>query len=112
VLPETFPGISFDEHGVCNYCNDYKKVEVKGEEELVSLLSKYRGKGKKYDCIVPISGGRDSSYVLNQIVKKYDMRVLALTVDNGAMMPDGYRNVDRVTQALKVDHVWLKMRNK
>ncbi|MCX6653529.1 MAG: phosphoadenosine phosphosulfate reductase family protein [Candidatus Bathyarchaeota archaeon] len=108
ILPETFPGISFDEHGICNYCNDYKKVEVKGEEELGSLLSKYRGKGKKYDCIVPVSGGRDSSYVLHQMVKKYDMRVLALTVDNGAIMPEGYRNIDVVTKALEINHVWLK----
>jgi hypothetical protein len=108
VLPETFPGISFDVDGVCNYCRGYRKVEVRGEAALVDLLSKYRGKGRRYDCIVPISGGRDSAYTLHQMVKKYSMRTLALTVDSGAIMPEGYRNIDRIVKALGVDHVWLK----
>jgi len=108
ILPETFPGIRFDEDGVCNYCLSYQPVQVFGEEALVEVLDSYRGKGKEYDCIVPISGGRDSSYVLHQMVKKYDMRVLALTVDSGAIMPEGYRNIERVTSALGVDHVWIK----
>jgi hypothetical protein len=108
VLPETFPGISFDSEGVCNYCNSYEKAEVLGETALIDLLSSYRGVGEEYDCIVPISGGRDSAYVLHQMVKVYDMRALALTVDSGAIMPEGYRNIEAVTKSLGVDHVWLK----
>jgi len=108
LLPETFPGIDFDEDGVCNYCRDYKKVQVKGEEALRELLERYRGKGEKYDCIVPISGGRDSAFTLHQIVKKYKMRTLALTVDSGAITPEGYRNIEQITKALGVDHVWLR----
>jgi len=108
ILPETFPGIKFDEEGICNYCLDYKKVEVKGEEELKRILSQYKDKGEKYDCIVPISGGRDSSFILHQIVKKYEMRVLALTVDSGAIRPEGHRNIKRITEVLNVDHVWIR----
>ena len=108
ILPETFPGIEFDEDGVCNYCRMYKPVKVFGEEKLKERLERYRDKGRKYDCIVPISGGRDSSFVLHQMVKKYKMRVLALTVDSGAILPEGYRNIKRVTEVLNVDHVWLK----
>jgi len=67
ILPETFPGIRFDEDGVCNYCLEYKPVNVLGEEALVKVLDGYRGKGREYDCIVPISGGRDSSFVLHQM---------------------------------------------
>ena len=108
ILPETFPGIEFNENGVCNYCLNYEPVKVFGEKELEKVLSKYRNKGEKYDCIVPISGGRDSAFVLHQIVKKYRMRVLALTVDSGALLPEGYRNIKRVTEVLNVDHVWVK----
>jgi hypothetical protein len=108
ILPETFPGISFDDDGVCNYCLSYEPVKVHGEAELVKVLDKYRGKGEKYDCLVPISGGRDSSFVLHQVVRKYGMRVLALTVDSGAIMPEGHGNVARITEALGVDHVWLR----
>jgi hypothetical protein len=108
LLPEIFPGIRYDEEGVCNYCRDYKKLEVHGEVALEELLSRFRGKGVNYDCIVPISGGRDSAYALHQMVRKYRVRVLALTVDSGAIMPEGYRNIDKVVKALGVEHVWLK----
>jgi hypothetical protein len=108
VLPETFPGIYFDSEGVCNYCNSYEKARVLGEPALIDFLSKYRGRGKEYHCIVPFSGGRDSTYVLHQMIKKYDMRVLALTVDSGAIMPEGYRNIETVKKTLGIDHVWLK----
>jgi hypothetical protein len=108
VLPETFPGIEFDEKGVCNYCGTYEKIHVKGESALEQELAKYRGKGEKFDCLVPISGGRDSSFVLHQIVRKYHMRALAATVDSGAILPEGYRNIQQVTDALSVEHVWIK----
>jgi len=111
VLPETFPGIEFDENGLCNYCLNYEPVKVYGEEAFVKVLDKYRGKGKQYDCIVPISGGRDSSFVLHQMIKKYKMRVIALTVDSGAIRPEGYRNIERITQVLNVNHVWIKDEN-
>jgi len=73
LLPETFPGIEFDEEGVCNYCRHYEKVEVKGEEALRQVLEQYRGKGERYDCWVPIGGGRDSSFDLHQVVKLVDL---------------------------------------
>jgi hypothetical protein len=107
-LPETFPGVDFDEKGTCSYCRNYTKVKVLGEEALRKELDRYRGKGEKYDCIVPISGGRDSSFTLHQIVRKFGMRTLALTVDSGAIMPEGYRNIKRITEVLGVDHVWIK----
>lgn len=108
ILPETFPSIRFDENGVCNYCLGYEPVKVFGEEAFEKVLERYRGKGGKYDCVVPISGGRDSSFVLYQIVKKYKMRALTLTVDSGAITPEGYRNIERVTGVLGVDHIWIR----
>jgi len=111
ILPETFPGIEFDEEGVCNYCRDYKPVEVFGEEEFEQVLDRYRNSDGKYDCVVPFSGGRDSSFVLHQMVKRFNMNVLALTVDSGAMMPEGYANIEKAVGVLGVDHVWLKDEN-
>ena len=108
LLPETFPGIYFDDEGVCNYCRNYERVKVFGEEALLKNLEKYRGKGKKYDCIVAISGGRDSAFVLHQIVRKYNMRTLALTVDSGFITEEGHRNIRAITEALGVDHVYLR----
>lgn len=108
ILPETFPGVTFDDQGECFYCRSHEPVAVLGEQALEQELQKYRNKGSEYDMIVPISGGRDSSYVLHQMVAKYKMRVLALTVDSGAILPEGYRNVERITEILGVPHIWLK----
>ncbi len=87
ILPETFPGIEFDDEGVCNYCRNYVPVKVFGEVELIRVLERFRGKGEKYDCLVPISGGRDSTFALHQMIRRYEMRVLAITVDTGAISP-------------------------
>ena len=111
ILPETFPGIWFDEDGVCNYCLEYQPVRVFGEDELAKVLDKYSGKGAKYDCLVPISGGRDSSFVLYNVVERFGMRALALTVDSGGITEEGYRNIEKITGALNVDHVWLRDEN-
>ncbi len=108
ILPETFPGIEFDAGGVCNYCHNYQPIEVLGEGELEKVLAQYRNKGEQYDCLAPISGGRDSAFVLHQMVKKYEMRTLALTVDSGFILPEGYRNIKRITEALNVKHVFLR----
>ena len=112
ILPETFPKIEFDEDGVCNYCRDYEPVKVLGEEALEKALAQYRNKGENFDCIVPVSGGRDSAFVLHQMVKKYRMRVLTLTVDSGFITPEGVRNVERGTEILNVPHVWLRNQKK
>ena len=111
LLPETFPGINFDKNGVCNYCRNYEPVKVFGEEALLKKLDKYRGKGEKYDCIVAISGGRDSTFVLHQIVRKYKMRTLALTVDSGFTTSEGHKNIKIVTERLGVDHVYIRDEN-
>jgi hypothetical protein len=111
ILPETFPGIEFNEDGQCNYCSYYEPVKVFGEEALKKVLDRFRGKGAKYDCLVPISGGRDSAFTLYQIVKKYGMRTLTLTVDSGAIMSEGYRNIKRITEVLGIEHVWIKDEN-
>ncbi|MCW4049046.1 MAG: hypothetical protein NWE89_04840 [Candidatus Bathyarchaeota archaeon] len=108
LLPDTFPRIELDENGVCNYCKDQPPYMEKGEQAFIELLNKYRDVGKDYDCIAPISGGRDSAYVLHQMVKKYNMRVQTLTVDSGFITTEAYRNIETITDNLGVDHVWLR----
>ena len=108
ILPETFPGIKFDENGVCNYCLNYEPMKVLGEKELERVLFKYRDKDDKYDCLIQLSGGRDSSFVLHQIVKKYKMNALAVTCDFGCTTPEGIWNIKRIVDILGVDHVWIR----
>ena len=65
ILPETYPFIRFDEKGICNFCNAYEKQEFKGDAELLKVLDKHRSKDGQPDCLVGLSGGRDSSYGLH-----------------------------------------------
>jgi len=103
VLPEDFPGITFHTDGVCNYCREHVPLTYKGEKELERVLDSFRSRGTEYDCLVPISGGRDSAYVLHQMKRKYDMRVAAFHYDGGFSSESGRKNVQAITEALDVD---------
>jgi hypothetical protein len=110
LLPETFPNIRYNGDGVCNYCLSYTPIEYKGEPKLEELLDTYRNrnKGEKYDCVVPVSGGRDSTFTLYELVEAYDMRVLAYNYDNGFGSEQADLNLKRMTDALGVDLVTIK----
>ena len=108
IMPANFPMLTFDENGVCDECTSHKKFTVLGEDKLDEILSKYRGKGTKADCIVPYSGGRDSSYALVQLVKKFNMKCLLVTYDWGMMSPEAHRNWERTKEALGVEHIVIR----
>jgi hypothetical protein len=105
VLSERYPGIEFNEEGVCNYCLTHKKWRYKGEEELGKLLGSFRNKGERYDCLVGVSGGRDSSYALYYLVKVCDLRVLAYTSETGFIPESARINMENMTDILGIDLV-------
>ena len=104
-LPHTFPFIKFNQNGVCNYCLNHKpKSKPKPKEDLLKILEKYRKKNKD-DCIVPLSGGRDSSYALHLIVKELKMKPITYTYDWGMTSDIGRRNISRVCAKLRVENI-------
>ncbi len=112
VLPECTPNISFDEEGVCNYCKTYQSIRYKGESELLRLLDSHRRKKSKYDCIVNISGGRDSCYTLLKLAKDYQMKILAVNYENPFTDPQAKANIRNAVKALGIDIVRFKLKNK
>jgi hypothetical protein len=110
VLSSSTPLIEFDENGICNYCRNHRSIIYKGEEELLKTLEKYRNKNKSYDCIVAVSGGRDSSFTLLKLVKDYKMRVLAVNYENPFTDPQAKKNVENSISILNVDLVTIKPR--
>ena len=60
ILPDVYPNITFDEQGECYYCKAHQKIQYLGTSKLKDELTKYRNSTGKYDCLVPISGGKDS----------------------------------------------------
>lgn len=71
ILPDSAPGATLDEKEICNFCREYKKVQYLGEDALKEHIEYAKKNGGKYECVVPLSGGRDSTYVLYLAAKKY-----------------------------------------
>jgi len=105
LLPETFPFIAFDEEGVCNYCANYSPWRSKGVESLERLVAPMRKGGGEPDCLVPVSGGRDSSYALHFVKNVLGMNPVAYTYDWGMVTDLARRNISRMCGALGVEHI-------
>lgn len=116
VLPETFPGITFDGDGVCTYCRR-DQAGAPGREQrravmrdrFQALCDENRGRFP-YDCLLAWSGGKDSTYTLALLVRRYRLRVLAYTFDNGFVSPRALENMRLVAESLNVDHVIIRPR--
>lgn len=108
LLPETFPGISFDLYGVCNICNQHQPLELLGEKKLIESIEKTAMTNQQradYDCLIPISGGRDSCYSLHYAVKEMGLKPVAYTYDWGLVTDLARRNIQRMCAELKVEHI-------
>ncbi|MBW7840885.1 MAG: glucosamine 6-phosphate synthetase [Chitinophagaceae bacterium] len=106
LLPETFPYIDFDHLGVCNYCNHYKpQPAIQPIEKLKSLVEPYRSKDGRPDCIVPFSGGRDSTYSLHIVKRELGMNTIEFTYDWGMVTDLARRNIARVCGKLGVENI-------
>lgn len=110
ILDTTVPEIVFDEKGMCNYCmlhdvlaQEYPLGES-GQGDFKNLIRRIKksGKSKKYDCVVGVSGGTDSSYSLYQAVKA-GLRPLAVHFDNGWNSEIAVSNIQRICTKLNVD---------
>lgn len=107
LLPETHESITFDENGVCSVCRqvEFKKEKidwVRRKQELTELIESYRGK-YDYDCIVPFSGGKDSTWTLYYLMKEYKVKPLVVRFDHGFLRPNLNENTTRVLRNLGAD---------
>lgn len=110
VSDTTISDIVFDEQGVCNFCKlhdifeEAHPLNEKGEKKLEQLISqiKTRGKNHTYDCIIGVSGGRDSTYLL-YVAHKMGLRPLAVHVDNGWNNEIAVSNIKSATRILGID---------
>lgn len=107
---QSIPGISFNDKGISNYAKMYTKYandHPRGEKGLDLWLDilkkiKFDGKGRAYDCLVGVSGGTDSSYLLH-FLKKSGLRVLAINLDNGWNSDVALKNIKNITSKLDID---------
>jgi len=106
VLPENYVGISFNEDRVCNFCIEHKEKKYYGDDvlkkKILSFNDTRQDRDKRYDCVLALSGGRDSSYLLYYLVKVLKLNVLAYSVDNGFIPEQTKINLKRMTDLLNV----------
>lgn len=111
ILDTSYPNITFDSKGICNFCRSFEHhvrkfpINEKSETKISNILNKIRerNRNKDYDCIVGFSGGRDSSYVLYCLKEKWKMRPLAFHCDIHMNSHIAVSNIKKMCNALDVD---------
>jgi N-acetyl sugar amidotransferase len=108
-MPESNEGIKFDEMGICQACQSAEqKIHIdwtERERELRKLLDYHKSLNNDYDCLVPISGGKDSTFQLHVITKVYGMRPLAVTFSHNWFSETGKYNLQNAIEKFNVDHI-------
>lgn len=112
IYDETVPNITFDAQNICNYCHQiddmqeiYKVGSLESKESLMQQIEdiKKAGKGKKYDCVIGVSGGTDSSYLIHLMVKEWGLRPLAVHYDSTWNTGIATENIRKMLKVLDVD---------
>lgn len=118
VLPLSIEGVSQDENGMCNFCQEHENdsrphtVSPSGTHSMERLKRKIMTKRKnRYDCLVPLSGGKDSVYVLYLATRVLGLRPLAFNFDNGFRNPTAVKNMESAVDATKTDLVTYRIDN-
>ena len=111
IMDTSVPGITFDGEGVCNFCRVQDNLEKafplneEGQRKWSAIIRRIKreGRSKKYDCVIGISGGRDSIYSLYLVKKVYGLRPLAVHFNDGFGNPVAGENMTRAVTRLGVD---------
>ncbi|MFC2145876.1 amino acid adenylation domain-containing protein [Acidobacteriota bacterium] len=117
LLPANYPGIRFDNSGVCNTCREYERYKTKVDRYFKEDLDFHRliadikkNNRGKYDCLLLFSGGKDSSYVLYQLIDM-GLNVLTFTFDNGYISAAAFANIKRITSKVGVENIVYRAEN-
>ncbi|MEI6051024.1 MAG: hypothetical protein WCS03_19215 [Bacteroidota bacterium] len=109
IINDNYPEIQFNENGTCSLCIKYEGFKPIGEDKLLEIFENAKkNKKSEYDALVPISGGKDSSYILHLAVNIYKLKVLTMTYDNGLFNQIALENIERAIKKTRVDHVFRK----
>jgi hypothetical protein len=118
IMPENYPGISFDDEGMCSFCRTFDQQwgtwlssaeeQAKSEKKLRSIFEAARRKHRRYDALLGISGGKDSSYCLYMCKEVYGLNVLTCSRGNGLMSEAGRERVEQLVKIFNVPHMYYQ----
>ena len=110
-LPETVEQINFDDRGICNGCNSSEqKMKInwdKRKRNFETIIEKHKklNVDRQWDCLLPISGGKDSFWQAHVLTKVYGMRPLAVTFSHNWYTDTGKKNLELLLEVFDVDHI-------
>ncbi len=113
LYPENHPlNITFDEQGICSGCRIHEEKDqinwAEREQKLKKILATYKNKsGNNYDCIIPVSGGKDSYFIVHMIKKVYGMNPLLVSYNKQYNTKEGIRNLSNLRTELDCDIIYL-----
>ncbi len=105
VIPETYPGIAFNESGVCSICTDLPQPVTPKYNQLEEFRRRLSNASPEKPILVPFSGGRDSTYIIYMLSRAWGLPVVAFTYDWGFVTDRARRNISRVCGELGVEHI-------
>jgi len=113
-MPDTRPSSIFSEDGVCQSCRNYEKRKTinwdERKKELIKMCDKYRRKDGFYDCVIPVSGGKDSHFLVYTIKEKMGMNPLLITVGDPFTKTDaGLKNFRNLGDVFDCDHILFNL---
>jgi tRNA(Ile)-lysidine synthase TilS/MesJ len=114
ILPDSYPRITFDEDNICSKCRGHDKFHIspldyeKLEKKLEIILNGIKSRKNEYDCVIGLSGGKDSSYMTYLCVEKYDLNPLCVTFDNGFLSEHAVENIQKIVKKLDLAHLTCK----
>lgn len=112
ILPDSIPGITFNERNECNYCEDnFPMYHPRGDESLASLLQTKLRNESSADCLIGLSGGKDSTYSLITLKEKFNMRVEAFTYVHEGTTPFSIENAQNTCKKLNIKHHIVSLKN-
>ena len=111
--------MTFNEEGFCEICHRFDKkwkpwlenkhLQEESERKLLRILNRAKAKGKIYDCVIGISGGKDSLYTLYLAVKRFGLNPLAVSIDNGFLTDEAKEVIRKACENLKVDYIIYRL---
>lgn len=119
VLPDHLPSVSLDDEGICNHCktfdtlvNDWEENKSERKKELEKLINKVKKTEQQYDCLVTLSGGKDSTFALYLMSKVYGLKCLCITFDNGFLSEFARENISNAVESANADHIYYQINRK
>lgn len=113
IIPASLPSVKLDSNGLCNYCRNYEsiyanleKTKERRKRTFNNIINRVKRLNRPYDCLITLSGGKDSIFSLYLCSKIYNLKCLSITFDNGFLSNHAKENIKNAIRITGTDHIF------